>query len=98
ASLLMAARAPARKAWTLSAAGLSPSRNSLRSGTSGPWRGAGTSSLAGMAGRLLGGMESIWLPLLAERDGHKADSVPSNRLHGQDVTPTQVVTANIIRS
>src|SRR3954453_12733586 len=77
ASLPVAARAWARKASTLAAAGLSPSRNSVRSGTSGVRTGS-LASFAGAAGRLLEGMESI-LPILAnQRQEHKADYVPYN--------------------
>src|SRR4051795_70629 len=75
ASLPVAARAWARKASTLAAAGLSPSRNSVRSGTSGGRTGS-LSSFAGTAGRLLEGMDSI-LPILSDKTReHKADYVP----------------------
>src|SRR3954447_3681841 len=78
ASPPVAARALARKASTLAAAGASPSRKSLRSGTRGGRGGTASASGTGTAGRLLGVMESIGILLPAERSGHKADYVPYN--------------------
>src|SRR4051794_30141715 len=72
ASLPVPARAWARKASTLAAAGESPSRNSVRSGTSGVRTGS-LSSFAGTAGRLLEGMKSIFPVLPGETKEHKAD-------------------------
>src|SRR3954471_13915936 len=65
ASPPVAARALARKASTLAAAGASPSRKSLRSGTRGGRAAVASASDAGTAGRLLGVMESI-LPLVPD--------------------------------
>jgi hypothetical protein len=51
------------------------------------------------AGRFMGeGMESISLSILDNSYEHQADSVPSKRLQGQDVSPTQAVTANVMKS
>ena len=66
----------ARKTSTLAAAGLSPSRKSLRSGTSGTRGGAGSASAGRTASRLMrGGMESIRVLLPDEIRKHEADYV-----------------------
>src|SRR5262249_54209243 len=77
ASVPVAARALARKAPTFSAAGASPSRKSLRSGTSGIRGDAGSASGCGTAGTFVGDcIKSILLLLLNKSYEHKADHVP----------------------
>jgi hypothetical protein len=44
------------------------------------------------------GIDSMHDILLAESYEHRADPVPPKRLHGQDVSPTQAVTANAIKN
>ena len=78
ASLPVASSTRARKASTLAAAGESPSRKSLRSGTRGARGVASSASGMATAGRVGEGVWSMTMILPDETREHKADYVPSS--------------------